>query len=153
MNSKPDIIDISSDSSSTSSGWNNYFPPNASTSVTKKSKKKVEEPISFDDLPTPPPYVFDSSSSELPSYVPSFHSNDKEPLPLAMTLPRELEKAFEMAITSIRRIPVPENTLPRPIPAKQVLGLPNKHVWNEINERGVHKIMPDIKGKGKRPME
>ena len=50
MSSKPDIIDISSDSSSdesSSSGWANYFPPCASTSSTKKQKKKVEKPLAL----------------------------------------------------------------------------------------------------------
>jgi hypothetical protein len=54
MSSNPNIIDISSDTSSdesTSSGWENYFPPCASISSTKKHKKKVETPISSDDLP------------------------------------------------------------------------------------------------------
>ncbi|PWA44854.1 DNA replication licensing factor MCM2 [Artemisia annua] len=110
MSSNPDTIDISSDSSSsepTSTGWANYFPHNASNSLTKRSKKKGKEPIASDDLPILPPYVSDSSSSELPSYAPSFHSDDKEPLVLAIN---------EESVTSMRRIPKLK-------PAKQVLGL------------------------------
>ncbi|PWA74695.1 hypothetical protein CTI12_AA249610 [Artemisia annua] len=110
------------------SGWANYFPPCASSSVTKKSKKRGKQPISSDDLPTPPPYVSDSSSLDLPSYAPSFHSDDKEPLCLAIN---------EDVVSSMRRIPKPKS-------AKKVLGLPSPKVWNamQVQAKGVHKTMP-----------
>jgi hypothetical protein len=154
MNAKPDIIDISSDSSSASSGWNNYFPPNASISRSNKSKKKSQEEISSNDLPTHPPYVFDSSSSDLhyiPSFISSYHFDDDEqtqPPPLAVILSREIEKD----VSSIGTSSVPVNPQPHPKPGKQVLGLPNQQVWNSIKERGIHKSMPDFKGKGKRSL-
>ncbi|PWA69459.1 hypothetical protein CTI12_AA290800 [Artemisia annua] len=156
--SKPDIIDISSDSSSAqsaSSGWNNYFPLNPSTASSKKGKKKVREATPSEDLLTPPPYVNDSSSSELnsmPSYVSSYHSDDEEkaqPPPLAVILTSEIEKA----VSSMSTISVPVNTQPHPKPGKQVLGLPNKQVWNAIKDRGIDKSMPAFKGKGKRSLE
>ncbi|PWA50838.1 hypothetical protein CTI12_AA430860 [Artemisia annua] len=155
--SKPDNINISSDSSSAqsaSSGWNNYFPPNPSTASSNKGKKKVRERTPSEDLPTPPSYVNDSGSSDLnsmPSYVSSYHSDDEEqthPPPLAVMLTSELV----MAVSSMSRIPVPVNPQPRPKPGKQVLGLPNKQVWNAIKDRGIHKSKPDFKGKGKRSM-
>lgn len=154
MSSKPDIIDISSDSSSdesASSRWANHFPPCAPTSLTKKQRKKVEKPIASDELLTPPP----ASSLELPSYAPSFYSDDKEPLALAMSLPKELQKDFEKAVTSMRKIPVPESTLPHPKPAKQVLGLPCPKMWDAMPDqaRCFHKTMPGYKGKGKHAME
>ncbi|PWA39895.1 hypothetical protein CTI12_AA566130 [Artemisia annua] len=131
MSSKPDIIDISSDSSSSKSapsGWAKYFPPCASTSVTKKSKKRGKEPSASEDLPTPPPYVSDTSSSDLPSYAPSFHSDDKEPICLAID---------ENAATSSRRTSLPK-------PPKQVLGLTSPKVWDAMQSqsKGVHKTMP-----------
>ncbi|PWA52033.1 hypothetical protein CTI12_AA457800 [Artemisia annua] len=70
----------------------------------------------------------DSSSSDLPSNGPSFHSDDKEPICLAID---------ENAATSSRRNPKPK-------PAKQVLGLPSPKVWNAMQNqaKGVHKTMP-----------
>ena len=103
LSSNPSIIDISSDSDdSASSGWANYFPPCATTS-SKKHKKKVVKHVVADDLQASSP----SNTSELPSYAPTYHS-DEEPLPLAMSLPRELERAFEKAVKSMKWIPVSE---------------------------------------------
>lgn len=98
-NPKPDIIDISSDSSTELSGWSNYMPPNASTSSKKKSKKRVEKPISSsssdEDLSNLPRYVYDSEVDDDTS---------------------RLEKVFEQELkkvaSSFRRISVPENTQP-----------------------------------------
>ena len=123
MSSNPDIIEITSDSSSDESeslGWTNYFPPCATTSSNKKHKKKVVKPIAAYDLQTSPP----SNTSELPSYAPSFHSDEEEPLALAMSLPRELERAFEKAMRSMKKIRALENVLPCQKPAKQNLGPP-----------------------------
>ncbi|PWA74526.1 hypothetical protein CTI12_AA251880 [Artemisia annua] len=85
-------------------------------SVTKKSKKRGKEPSASEDLPTPLPYVSDTSSSDLPSYALSFHSDDKEPICLAMD---------ENAATSSRRTSLPK-------PPKQVLGLPSPKVWDAM---------------------
>ncbi|PWA89004.1 hypothetical protein CTI12_AA115190 [Artemisia annua] len=92
------------------------------SSVTNKSKKRGKEPSASEDMPTPPPYVPDSSSSDLPSYALSFHSDDKEPICLAID---------ENVATSSRRNPKPK-------PAKQVLGLPSpkegwKNIWGAWN--------------------
>ena len=127
------------------------FPPCASTSSTKKHKKRVEKPISADDFHTSPP----ANTSELPSYAASFHFDDEEPLALAMSLPRELERAFEKAVTAMRKIPVPESVLPRQKPTKQVLGLSCLKMWNAMQDqaRGAHKTMPGYMGKGKEAME
>jgi hypothetical protein len=112
MNTDPNIIDISCDSTSESSGWaNNYLPPKVSTS----GKKKVESPVTSEDLLTPPPYVFDSDVD--------YDDDDDDSSRLAKVLGLELEKAA----SSMRPIPVPvtnQSSQTRPKPPKQVLGLP-----------------------------
>jgi hypothetical protein len=116
-----------------------------------KHKKKVVKPVVADDLQASSP----SNTSELPSYAPSYHSDDEEPLPLAISLPRKFERAFEKAVKFMKWIPVPERPVPPTKPAKQVLGLPCPRKWNGMQEqpRGVHKTMPGYKGKGKEAKE
>lgn len=124
----------------------NYFPPCATTS-SKKHKTKVVKPVVANDLQASSP----SNTSELPSYAPSYNSDDEEPLPLAISLPREFEKAVKF----MKWILVPERPVPPTKPAKQVLGLPCPRKWNGMQEqpRGVHKTMPGYKGKGKEAKE
>lgn len=125
MSSKPDIIEISSDSSQ----------------------------ISSDKLPTPPPYVDDSSSFELssmPSYVSSYHSSEDEQGQTkspAVTSKGARDKAVSNKGTSSTH--VQSHSHLKPGKREQVLGLTNQHNWEEIKGRG-KKSMPDPKGKGKR---
>ena len=144
--SPPNIIEISSDSSSDSesSGWKNYFPPNySSTSRVNLSKKKAEitssEEPSTDELP---PYVDDSSSSS--------DSSDDDDLQKLSDL---LTKEFEKAASSMKRIPVPEKKQ-NPKPRTVVLALPCKKVSDVMGSRGARsKTMPNILGKGKGKLE
>ena len=154
MNSSPpNIIEISSDSSSDSedSGWNNYFPPNySSTSRVNLSKKKTKisssEETSSDELP---PYVDDSSSSSSDS---SDSSDDDELQKLSDLLTKEFEKA-----ASSVKIPVPKKKPEKkqfPSPRSVILALPCKKVSELMGSRGARsKTMPDITGKGKGKLE
>ena len=132
--SNPNIVEISSDSSSDSEsdGWRSYLPPNY-TNLTIRNPNPQAEKVSSDDLPT-------SSDDD---------DQQAHPPPLSVLLTREIEKA----VSGMSKISVPVTNQPRPKPDKQVMGLPSPKVWKSIKDKGVHKSMPDFKDKGKRKLE
>ena len=147
MSNHPDIINISSDSSSSESeesGWTNYLPPCVSSSSSKKPKRKIETAESSDDLPTPPSYVFYSSSSY-----------DDETYTLSKELPKALTQALESALSNMKKIPVPEKPARLSKPPKQVLGLDSPRMWSTFDNqrKSAQKAKHNYKGKGKKPME
>ena len=154
MNSKQEIIEVSFDSSSESSGLNNLpplrtFKPIPGYRTKEQARKKKHDVDASNKLPTPLPHVSDSSSFELksnPSFVSSYHSEEDQP---EIQGPSRGKRGMIFKETSS----APLQTQPTLKPPKQILGLPNQHVWNSINERGIHKVMSDFKGKGKRSME
>lgn len=150
MTSKPDIIDISSDSISSESlmsppSWN--FPPSYSNSLNKKTQKKV--------------LVDSSSSSDLnsmPSFVSSYHSSSEDEgvetkntknSTTSATSKGKSVKAVSKKGTSSAHV----QTHSTSTPAKRVivLGLASKQNWEVIGKRG-KQCMPDNTGKGKRSM-
>ena len=82
-------------------------------------------------------------------------SDEEETNDLAKKLPNTLAEALGQALSSLKKIPVPETPhSSRPPPLKVVVGLACKKLWNkDMQARGVHKQMPDQKDKGKRPMK
>jgi hypothetical protein len=153
MNSNPEIVEISSDSSSESTGLNNYRPPMVGYRTKEQARKKKHDVNASNELPPPlnikRTSVSDSSSSDLsscPSYVSSYHYEEEQP---EVQGPSKGKSVMTFKGTSS----APALTHPPPNPGKQILGVANQHVWNKIKERGIHKTMPDFKGKGKRTMK
>ncbi|PWA54222.1 hypothetical protein CTI12_AA437750 [Artemisia annua] len=147
MSSKPDIIEISSDSTSSDElmsppPWN--LPHNYSNLVNKKTKKKVYDSTSSSDL------------SSMPSFVSSYHSSSeddqaqtKSPKKCTSSVSSKgiSDRAVSKKGTSFAHV---QTHLPS-IPGKRliVLRLANEHIWAGIKGKG-KKSMPDTKGKGKR---
>ena len=150
MSNSPNIIDISSNSSSKEAtdmaskssseqlGWANYFPPYASSSSTMKSTKKRSTPA--------PSLEFYSSSSSDDDNDPSFT--------LSKELPKALTAALESAMMNMKW-PAPEKPARLLRPPKQVLGLacPRKQLSFDNKRKTASKSKHDYEGKGKKPME
>lgn len=147
-------------------------PPMRGYRTKEQARKKKHDVNTSKELPPSPNVkqtaVSDSSSGDLPScpsYVSPYEDTDDEavtqpppvsvmrtePPPLSVVLTSELERA----VSAMSRIPVPGNSERLPKPPKQVLGLPCPKVWKAMQDqnRGVHKTMPEFKGKGKRKLD
>lgn len=170
MNPNPEVIDISSDSSSDES-WNStpfppyvppYRPPMNGTR-TKEQARNMKHDINaliLASLATIKPL---KSKTRLEKEFQEEASDWAAKLPIALT------QALEKVVSSLKKIPVPEDAQPsqkRSGPIKVVLGLACPRLWDkEMQSRGMHRSMPDPKAKGlqrrfpdpkdkgKRPME
>ena len=121
--SKHPIIEISSDSSSSSdSGWKNYFPKTASSSKNKGKAKVEEASYSSDPLPsTPSSFEYfssdDEDSSELKSLVycqgewetfpPNFPLTDEHREQMKRTVAL-LTEEMERTTAAYYKVPVPK---------------------------------------------
>ena len=153
MSSKPQVIDISSDSSE-SSGWTNYFPPiaNGPSSSNKKAKgKKVDSSSDF--------------SSFNDSLVSSYHSTSEEDQCESKKGTSEQAES-KMVITSNEGVSQKamgafasyhvNNNPVGDVPYEgrgQVIGLPNRHTWEVIEAQKWKRIynpsQTGTSGKGK----
>ena len=141
MSKKPQPIDLTSDSESDQSGWENYFPPMASSS---KQSKPAKELLFYEDVQAQSSHAVVSSSSV---------EDDDETYAMGKKLSTALSQALESAITGLKNLPVPDKAASRPKPPKQVLGLPNPKWLAMQTQQGDHKTKKNSKGKGKRSME
>ena len=153
MSSKPQVIEISSDSSE-SDGWSTYFPPNTTgtSSSNKKAKGKMVESSSdfssFDD-----------------SWVSSYHSTSEEDQCVSKKGTSEQAES-KMMITSNQGVSQKamsafasyhvNNTPVGDVPYEgrvQVIGLPNRHTWEVIEAQKWKRIynpsQTGTSGKGK----
>ena len=142
MSNNQEIIEISSDLSSSSSseaGWAHYFPSRASTSSSKPPKRKTK-------TPSPPREPSPPSSFE-------YKDSSDEEYTLEKKLPKALSAALQTAMSNLRKLPVPEKPSRRPKPPKQILGLASPR-WIAMQQQAKqdHKVKPSDKGKGKKPM-
>ena len=105
MSKKPQTIDLTSDSESDQSGWENYFPPMASSSKQSKSAKEL---LFYEDVQAQSSHAVVSRSSD----------DDDETKALGRTLSTALSQAMESAIAGLKNLPVSDKAASRPKPPK-----------------------------------
>lgn len=158
MSSKPEIVEISSDSSDSSAEttpFSTYVPPfrpPRNGCRTKEQARKRKHDINvFKDLLSPSKK---QSTSKGKGVMTPSSFDEEETHDLAKKLPNALPEALGQALSSIKKIPVSEPSCPsRPPPLKVVVGLACKNLWDkDMQARGVHKQMPNPRDKGKCPM-
>lgn len=135
MSKKPQTIDLTSDSESDQSGWENYFPPMTSSSKQSKSAKEL---LFFEDVQAQSSHAVVSSSS---------NENDKETEALGKKLATSLSQALSSAITGLKNLPMPERAASRPKPPNQVLCVPSPKWLAMQTQQRDHKTKKDKKGK------
>ena len=159
MSSKPKIVEISSDSSDSSADTTPFptyvppFRPPRNGCRTKEQARKRKHDINvFKDLFSPSEK---QSTSKEKGVMTHSMSNEEETNDLAKKLPNTLVEALGQALSSLKKIPVPEPSFPSCLPPlRVVLGLACKNLWDKnMQARGVHKQIPNPKDKGKQPME
>ena len=142
MSKKPQVIDLTSDSESDqSSGWENYFPPMASSSKQSKSAKEL---LFYEDVQAQSSHAVALSSSD---------EDDDKTKALGKKLATSLSQALSSAITGLKNLPMPEKAATRPKPPNQVLCVPSPQWLAMQTQQRDHKTKKDNKGKGKRSKE
>ena len=159
MSSKPEIVEISSDSSDSSEDTTPFptyvapfCPPRNGCRTKEQARKRKHDINVLKDLFNPSKI---QSYSKRKGVMTSNASNDEETPDLAKKLPNALAEALGQALSSLKKIPVPETSFPsRPPPLKVVMGLACKKLCDkDMQAKGIHKQVPNPKDKGKRPME